>query len=318
MVSNDWRAHLEQMESFLGGCSVKVGAPKKPLGQKSFSEIALGPLFDSKAAMNAITAPPDGYQSFREVMFMGICGWMTSPRDSTYALLLMRHGVLDHFADLEGRSELRGLSVIQADYAVRYLLAGDDFLTDIFYPLGGHGAFSTSISREHLQDWHWGQADSIRKLATACGVLHFAQTHFSDNRKYHSISQQRAVAALTKLNKGKSVRSTLLKRWSENKSSLALLYAASTIKYGDQTLLDAVLSSAVKARNFLPASHQWLSRARYFCDTVLATLETDDEQYSANLTLLDSLEPMKFRPPKFSEEHESLIRSAFLRKMTAP
>ncbi|WJH38903.1 hypothetical protein N7E02_18375 [Aliirhizobium terrae] len=280
----------------------------------SFSEIALGANFKPREAIKALSEPPDTYHSFREVLFLGLCGWVTSPSDSSYGLLLMRHGVMDHLSELQENKALSHLSDFDADFVARYVLAGPDFLSDIFLPLGGYRALSTSISRDYLQDWYFGQTDNIRRLASACGVLHFAQTNFPDRKKYHPISQQRVAVALTKLNNERSVRSTLLKRWGDNGDSLALLYAASTIRRGDSTLLDAVLSSEVRAKQFLPLLGQWFGRARYFCDVVLAKLETEHDHYQTNLTLLEPFEPQKFRAPKFSEQHESLVRSAFMRK----
>ncbi len=310
----DRESQLEEFARLIGDCGASPDTPKKPDGQKAFADIALGSRFKALDAIKEISEPPDGYRSFREVLFLGICGWVTSPTDDTYGSLLMQHGVFDYLSELEGDKALRHLSPLQKDFVVRYILAGEDFLTDIFYPLGGHKALATSISREYLQDWHYAQAGSIRQLAKACGVLHFAAMDCHDPAKYHAVSQRRAVIALTSMNKGKSVRSTLLDRWTQNDQSLALLYAASTIKSRGETLLDAILSSEIRAKEFLPKLGEWLSRARYFCDLVLSKLGSDDDQYEVNLKPLMPFAGKRFSPPVYSSEHESLIREAFLLK----
>lgn len=308
----DLPVQLGQVLQLLTASADTSGTPRKPVDQKSFSQIALMPAFKASDAIEALCAAPDGYSSFREVVFLGLCGWVSEPDDNSYALLLMRHAVFDYLSKLEQKPELRKLDPSLHDLAVRHVFAGQDFFTDILRPIGGYTGLSLSICREYLQDWHFSQRAGIEKLVLACHVLHYARENFTDAQKYYAVSQQRAVLALTALNEGRSVRSTLLDRWSRNAKSLALLYAASTIKLSGKNLLDEILSSSVRADTFLPKFGEWMGRARYFSDLVLRELEAESDVCN-RLIAMKSIAPRKFTPARFTPAQESSIRGVFLK-----
>ena len=289
-------------------------APRKPPEQPRFAEIALGNSFKAQQAIALLSGTGVEYPGFGEVLFAGLCAWTVAPADEAIRLSLMTQAVLDHVAAMESEASAIASDDFEADVIARYLFVGGDFLRDVYFPLGGHAIFATAMSRPIIEDYLFGARRSIEMLAKALGLLHHAGDRFEDRSKYLAPSQNRIVTVLDALEGDARVsRSAFLERWSENKATLALLYAASTIKTRGKTLLDAILSGEVNARDHMLHLPEWLPRARYVCDYVIKPLAIKG-LYEANSKPLKATEPKRFRPSAITPKEEAILIAAFLPK----
>lgn len=284
---------------------------RKPPDQPSFASIALGRTFHAEKAVPIISAAYPEYPGIREVLFLGFCGWVVSPSEDTVRLALMTHGVLDHIIDAERQVGLIDKFDLRADIAARYILVGPDFLNDVYDPLGAHAGFSHGTLRPILEDWLTGERRSVSTLVKACQIFHYAVDNLNDRSRYRRISVSTIVETLAGYRDDSFVERTFFyEKWSKNKVTVALLYAASTVRKGELTLLNSILSGEVTAKEFLATFDIWVGRARYFCDHVLTELNIQSLT-KENIKPLKTVEAVPFGSA-ISDQHEvNFLRKKF-------
>jgi hypothetical protein len=284
---------------------------RKPASQPSFQSIALGKAFRAEKAVPIILEQDPSYPGMAEVLFLGFCGWVVSPSDDSLGLALMSHGVLDHLAEAEKQARLLNDFQLQADIYARYVLVGPDFLSDIYYAFRGHEGFSYVPTRPELEAMFLREKRSLQTLVKASQLLHFSIDHLNDRSKYRRASLTTIIEVLSALRDDELVERTgFYEIWGSNRSTLALLYAASTISHRGLTLLDCILSAEVRAIEFLPTFNVWIRRARYFCDHVLKNLGIQTLT-KENIKPLKTTPGLPFDSPDFDQSEIDFFKKKF-------
>ncbi|WLS04150.1 hypothetical protein [Shinella oryzae] len=262
--------------------------------------------FRAELVFKIILSDEKYYPGYKEVLTAALAGWVISPPSVHARESLMIHAAV---AFMEKAGELVGnqdLLTLQKDLAARYVIIGPQFLTEIYDCLGGSQAFADAPSFDEL----WNAFDSIEKqmitVARAIAYLHHAVDKFSRPGIQLYPSLNKAVAILNELKKrvGKDKfqqkyvsRSTLHYRWSNTKETLALIYAASTIKVNRKTLLGLILDGFLSYDDHRAHIHLWAGRAKYVSEHIFARMDDLTIQRKTD-RLLGKVSPVKFKPPK--------------------
>ncbi|MFK0331035.1 hypothetical protein ACIQUB_07915 [Rhizobium sp. NPDC090275] len=287
---------------------------RKPRDQPSFASIALVKEFRADKAIPIIAVADPSYVGIAEVLFLGLCGWVVSPNDDVIELALMHHGVIDHMAAAEQQAGLHTSFQVRSDLFARYILVGPDFLSDVYYEMSGHFGFSSVPDRITIGEWLSSEARALRTLVKACQIMHYATDHLDDPSKYHRLSLTRIIEVLSAMRDDSLVERTIFYQiWGTNKRTLSLLYAASTISRGHDTLLDRILSGEVRSKEFQPEFDLWVGRAKYFATHVLSNLRIAG-LVATNMKGLKSCKEKAFLSPDFSPKEAQFLERKMSKK----
>lgn len=296
---------------------------QRPPGQKTFAELALGRTFNAFEVIDIVYGNQPTYPGMKEVLSSGLAGWSLFPNNKEIQEALMTQAVLDHMDASERAVGLVDQPMNFArDILARYVLTGMDFLSEIYDAFGGYQAFTRSASTEILSNLIEMHEKAINTTVQALTYLHYGADWFEDPEFDFAPSLNRAVTIFSELKKQRGVktykeqyvsRSLLHRRWSETKQTLALVYAASTIKVNRKSLLQVML-----AGNFSYAPHakylnEWLGRARFICDHIFERMDNLDLHRKSS-RLLANVEPRAFRPSKLKPIEHDIVRAQFRKK----
>ncbi len=247
------------------------------------------------------------YPGYKEVLAASFGGWLITPRERRVREVLMVHAALDHMHDAEWKLGDAELS-LERDITARYILTSMDFLVEIFDCLGGYQAFAENPSFEKIWEEFERDEKIIGTAVLAMRFLHHAIDRSSARGRPFLPSLSKAVLMLDVLKeknpspyKEKYVsRSLLHQRWSQNKQTLAMLYAASTIRISRKTLLQLILDGFFSYQDHQPYFDIWMRRTRYVAAHIFGRM-TDTDLERKTMRLVGEGPATAFAPAKLSD-----------------
>ncbi len=280
--------------------------------------LALVGKYKAKEILQVLLDSKEYYPGYKEVLAASFGGWLIMPRERRVREVLMVHAALNHMHDTEWKLGEAQLS-LERDITARYILTSMDFLIEIYDSLGGYQAFAQNPSFEMM--WIAFERDEkvINTAVLAMTFLHHAIDQFSVRGRPFVPSLNKAVLVLDELKatkppfpyKEKYVsRSLLHQRWSQNKQTLALLYAASTIRINRKTLLQLILDGFFSYKNHQPYLDIWVCRARYVAAHIFARMGDPDLERKT-ITLIGGGHATAFAPQKLSIVETAAFNTAF-------
>ncbi|KAA3502782.1 hypothetical protein DXM27_07420 [Rhizobium rhizogenes] len=280
--------------------------------------LALVGKYKAKEILQVLLDNHEYYPGYKEVLAASFGGWLITPRERRVREVLMVHAALEHMHDAEWKLGEAELS-LERDITARYILTSMDFLVEVYDCLGGFQAFADNPSFEKI----WEEFDRDEKIigtaVLAMTFLHHAVDRFTARGRPFVPSLNKAVLALDELKatkppfpyKEKYVsRSLLHQRWSQNKQTLALLYAASTIHINRKTLLQLILDGFFSYKNHQPYLDIWVRRARYVTTHIFARMGDPDLERKTMLLVGDGL-ATAFAPRKLNGVETAAFSTAF-------
>lgn len=262
--------------------------------------------FKAELVLKIILSDEQYYPGYKEVLTAAFGGWLIAPRALVAREALMIHAAVAFMEKAEALVGNHELLTLQKDLVARYLLVGPQFLTEVYDCLGGYQAFADVPTFDEL----WDAFDSIEKpiftVARSIAYLHHAVDLFARPGLQFAPSLNKAVSVLDELKrrigsenykKQYVARSMLHQRWSGNKQTLALIYAASTIKINRKTLLRLILDGFLSYDTHAAYLEIWVGRAKYVAEHIFARM---DDAALARKThkLLGNVVAIPFQPPK--------------------
>jgi hypothetical protein len=211
------------------------------------------------------------------------------------------------------------LLTIERDIATRYIFTGIDFLVEIYDCLGGYQKIAETPSYEDL----WAQIEpSVKTINTAVralAFLHHAVDRFGKAGTGFVPSLNKAVMVFDELKSPKHgypykekyvSRSLLHERWSQSKPTLALLYAASTVRINRQNLLELILSGTFSYEKHGSYLDRCVRRARYITNHIFDRM-SDGALSQETYRLLGDGEVTTFAPPHLDEMEAASFQKIF-------
>ncbi|WP_105381351.1 hypothetical protein [Neorhizobium alkalisoli] len=295
----------------------------KAATEKSFKDLALGKTFQASDVLKILLSPEPKYPGFKEVLAAGFVGWALFPETNGLSVNFMTHAILEHLDDAELEAGFADQPVTLArDIVARYVLVGFDFLADIYHPFGGYQAFTRHDSKDSVDILFDAEAKKINTVVRAMTYLHYGADRYQDPEFDFAPSLNRAVTVLAEWKKRLGdadykqhyvSRSLLHQRWSESKQTVALVYAASTVKVGRKSLLQIISAGDFHYREHQKQFATWVGRARYVSDHVFAKMDPNHLQRTT-MRILAGVEPQPFAPPRINDDREERIIAAQFRK----
>lgn len=246
------------------------------------------------------------YPGYKLVITAAFGGWLLAPRAELLRKILMIESALAHMERAEWTASASGEFSLGRDVAARYVLTGTEFLTEVYDCLGGYQAFFDKPSLDELSDIIDLVEKPIRTAARALAYLHHAIDRFGKAGVRFHPSLSKAVLVLDELKSPKRSypytdhyvsRSRLHERWSQNKPTLALLYAASSLPFGRRPLLEHILDGELDYERVEKLLPKWVGRARYVSEHIFSRMDDGDLQAQTS-RLLGEGDAIKFSPPK--------------------
>lgn len=275
--------------------------------------------FRADVVLEILLSEEKYYPGYKEVLAAAFGGWLIVPRYAKLREALMMHAAVDFMEKAVASSGNDELLTIKKDVLDRYLFIGPEFLVEIFDCLGGYRAFADMPSFDEL----WGDIEYVEKTIItaerAIAYLHHAVDRFARPGFQFVPSLNKAVSVFDELKKKERgypfkekyvSRSLLHQRWSQNKQTLALLYAASSIQINRKTLLQLLLDGFFSYEDHGRYLHKWIGRARYVSDHIFSKM-SDAELGRKTRRLLGDGPMMAFRPPKLDEMEAASFDECF-------
>lgn len=259
------------------------------------------------------------YPGYKDVLTAAFGGWLIAPRSHEAREWLMIHAAATFMETAAASVGSEEHLIIQKDIAARYLFIGPEFLKEVYDRLGGHQAFADVPSLDDLWDAFERIERPIFTAARAIAYLHYAVDQFGRPgiRFYPSLSKAIAVLEDIRLRIGNHSfkeryvsRSLLHERWSQNKQTLALIYAASTIQVNRKTLLRIILDGLLSYPDHGRYFRVWVGRARYVSMHIFSRME-DHELERKTDRLLGDVKAISFKPPKLDEIERAIVKEKF-------
>jgi hypothetical protein len=283
-------------------------------------ELTTSPEFSPREVMELLLEENRSHPVFRPILAASLNGWLIDPHDEATRGILVSHVALRHMRQIDAKfARFKHISV-EEDIAQRYVLTGTDFLLDVFVRLGGYNTLANMPSEEQFDVAASDtEIKAIKTAARAVAYFHHAVNRFNVSDFKLGLSLSRAVAIFDILRDSKNnypsksrlvARSVLHARWSQNKSTLALFYAASTIWHGRKTLLDILLDGSFSYTRHHKHLINWFKRSRFVVDHVLSRMG-DPTLSAINRTVLPSIDGAEFAPPQLDAHETAAFDSAF-------
>ncbi len=298
---------------------LKFGAPADSSERPWPVALSLVGRYKADEVLRILLDENEYYPGYKQVIAAAFCGWLLAPRAALLRKILMIEAALDHMERAEFKASSAGEFTLERDVAARYVLTGSEFLTEVYDCLGGYQAFFDKPSLNELSDIIDLVEKPIRTAARALAYLHHAIDDFGKEGVRFHPSLSKAVTVLAELKDSHPSfgytqhyvsRSRLHERWSQNKPTLALLYAASSISLGKHTLLERILMGELEYERVEKIIPKWVGRARYVSEHIFRRMDDRDLE-SKTSRLLGEGEAIKFPPPKLSPEERVSLERAF-------
>lgn len=285
--------------------------------QWPMAQVRIGP-YKAEKILQIVSDERNYYAGYKDVLAASFAGWLILPRDRQIREILMAQAVLAHMDRAElavGYDEL----TVEKDIAARYLFTGLDFLIEVFDCLGGYQAFRSGGAFDALIIAYNPVEKPINTAVRALVYLHHAVDRFGRPGFEFTPSLNKAVVMFDALKEPKRgfdfkqryvSRSLLHERWSKNKQTLAMLYAASTIKVNRQTLLYVLLDGSFSYHEHHKYIGLWMGRARFVASHIFSRM-TDPQLQKRTRQLLGEGPAVSFAPPKLSEIENECFEEVF-------
>lgn len=299
-------AELDAAVRALENLIAKYGRSSGRSTHKTFKELALGRVFRTEEVLEILNASEPLYPGFKEVLAGGFIGWLILPEERAVRNNLMIQEVLWHLDSTERKVGLLAEPLtLGRDIVARYAITGFDFLSEIYNELGGYEAFKRVNNTDSVRALLLPELKVINTCVRTLVYLHHSADRYRKGDHDLPPSLNKATLILRDLKSadrnafkkaGLVSRSQLHARWSRSKETLALLYAASTMKLGRKTLLQAILAMNLPYGSFAGILGEWLGRAQYVSQHIFS-LMSDEELQLETVVLLPEVKACPFPPP---------------------
>ncbi|MCT7663528.1 hypothetical protein [Shinella kummerowiae] len=323
------RALLESEEVKLVVSAIEALREKTSKQQTSavlqFHELVLGEKFQAAEVLAILLDNETYYPGLKPILTAGFAGWLIDPDKQYNALRFdaMCRAAMAHMSEAEKRAGLTSRRWdVKRDVIARYIFTGTDFLREIYDELGGYNAFQDASSLEIAGIVTQSEITAINTVLRAMAYFHHGADLWGKGATLPP-SLNRAVLMLSGLKEGLPnfsdhyvSRSLLHKRWTASKSTLALIYAADSIKVKDETLFKIILAQKLSYDQHKKYFSRWVCRARYVSSHIFSCA-TDPELRDESDKILANGDVERFSPPPLTPVEIKLLEKHFIKPVAS-
>ncbi|EJC74363.1 hypothetical protein Rleg10DRAFT_2842 [Rhizobium leguminosarum bv. trifolii WSM2012] len=283
----------------------------RPDNERSFHEVSLGEKYRPQDAIALLLDPSPSFFGHKEATFAGFTSWTMAPTK----LDLRRELIGFCIKDLLAKSELSALdefgerSILMRDLIARHIIAGPQFVEQIYAAYGGMSVlseFGSRLTLDYIFEDKRKSFYTLTKMMAACHLV--ADCVPSDGPNQPSVNK--AVVTVRAFIDPKIMsRASIYATWAECKSTIAWIYAAESLRLKNSTLLEVLLNAEATFEEYGEMFGDWARRAKFFCEHVLRRMP-DRELYDSNVRPLRKVELQPFSLLPLSPSEEALVRKA--------
>ncbi|KNY13648.1 hypothetical protein AKG11_28355 [Shinella sp. SUS2] len=313
----------EELKSVVAALEALRSKDSKSQAQakQRFRDLVLGDEFQAADILAILASDQTYYPGLKSVLAAGLAGWLVDP-DPKYNSMrfdAMCRAAMEHMDEAERKA---GLSKrrwdVGRDIIARYVYTGTDFLGEIYDELGGYGAFQDASSVEVSEIVAHSEHFAINTVLRAMAYFHHGADLWRKGETFPP-SLNRAVLILSGLKGDMSdfsehfvSRSLLHKRWSASKGTLALIYAADSIKVKGSTLFQVIWDQEFSYDKHKKYFNRWMCRARYVSSHIFSC-STDSDLQRITDDILGIGDSERFSPPALALNERALLERHFLK-----
>lgn len=308
----------EQAQQQLRAAAKSLGQRRLPSEWPRFIEYAWR-RFEPRTVIELLVSDEPSYEGHKAILFSGLCTWVACPhkRDG-----LRMHGMLLvgieqlRRAEALGRRAVPGGSAMIADMVGRMSTVGTDFYSDFYYPIGGIAQVVRSTTPANFRRSLERRSSDMLTVVSMMQIFDFHAKHLGDGARFYKASLGKGMKLQDVLHRAAKRPGVVHPdnadgRWKTLYPSAALSYAASTIAVDDRhSLLDAIRLGEAGYETHGHLLPQWLARARYAADTILAGLP-EPRFAEANAEILPTVDPEPTPEPPFTADEQATITDSF-------
>lgn len=278
--------------------------------------------YKAKRIIEILLTDKKYYKGYRDVLTASLGGWLLAPEREDLRENLIAQAALFHMVDAEDEADIGEGPTLEEDIAARYIYLGQEFILEILNPLGGSSKLIEAKTDVALWRELEGLEKQIASIVRAVAYLHHAVDRLARPGFVFEPSLNKAFWVFDELKnlnrqypfKDRFVsRSLLHSRWTANKNTIALLYAASTIRVKKETLLNIIMEGFLLDTHHKRFFSQWVGRARYVVDHVFSRMRNKAIAVAAS-EILGTGESIRFKPPRLDAEEAEIVDFVFSRK----
>ncbi|MGT2444767.1 hypothetical protein ACU4I5_20275 [Ensifer adhaerens] len=274
--------------------------------------------FSAKKASRAILDPRPSFHGYKDVLLAALLAWTISPIDFALRKKITIAAIMHKVISAEKWAAKRAANPNYADFNARHVRLGPQFISELYYCVGGLKAAYNAPSAKEISLELIKQKKSAYHANEVMRIYHFV---FDERPSLVKGSLDRAIHVIHKIWKQhygryKAIGFTpydgrqIKQFWGDHADLIAYLYAAShTAITGQRTLLDDLLAGNLKANANAPWVSEWLGRAAY-----AATLLSDNYDKGAfedNRAKVPECAPERIGETGLTTLEEDLIRTVF-------
>ncbi|MBY3565718.1 hypothetical protein [Rhizobium laguerreae] len=285
---------------------------ERPDSELSFQEVSLHDRYRPRDAVALLLDPSPSFFGHKETMFAGFASWVILPNHPAMRLELIGLCIKQLLAKAEAIAleDFGENSVLMHDLIARYVIAGPQFIEEIYAPFGGMEVLSDFGSRtaaDHLFDDERKSFYTIKKMMASCHYV--ASSTPADGVVQPSVNK--AVATVRTFIDPKIMsRASIYAKWAECKDTIAWICAAESIELEIGTLLDTLLQANATFEEHGKLFDRWARRAKFFCEHVLRRMP-DRELYDANIRPLRKVDAERFSLDLLTPSEVAFTKKAY-------
>lgn len=268
---------------------------ERPDGELPFYKVSLGDKYRPKDAVALLLDTSPSFFGHKETTFAGFASWVILPNHPGVRLELIGLCIKQLLAKAEAIAleDFGENSVLMHDLIARHVIAGPQFIEEIYAPFGGMEQLSDFGSRtaaDLLFDDERKSFYTIKKMMASC---HYVASSTPANGSVQPSVNKAVATVRTFIDPKIMSRASIYAKWAECKDTIAWICAAESIRLDNGTLLDTLLQAGATFEEHGKLFHRWARRARFFCEHVLRRMP-DSELYDANIRPLRKVESERF------------------------
>ena len=262
------------------------------------------------------------YAPHKGILFSSLCAWTVCPDRGDlrrHAAVIQAINYLRRAEAVGSKAGLKGTKV--DDLIIRMSLIGADFYSDFYYPVGGIDILLRCMSPKTLKNSLAKKSKDIDTVVLLMSIFDFHAKNLGNEGRFSNASLKKGTELVQTVFRsqrqakpGAVNKDNADDRWKRLFVTAALSYAASTIAVGEAgSLLDVIRrgdADYAKHKGLIP---QWMARARFAADGVLARLESP-RYGEASQSYLPMVEPEPTPEPSFTPAEQAGITTAFSRE----
>lgn len=273
--------------------------------------------FSYRSASRVMLSTSPFFTGYREAVTVGMLTRIFDPGNRALTQNVMRSAILRRLQLAEAKSFKKHGSTLMTDFEARQVLLGGQFFAELYYPLGGVEGLRKTPSSASLKAQIKKAEQRIRNVIWIAKLFHAAR----DAQIIKGYSQPPSLLGALNVSDtlldgnprriredGSKLQSrrSLETAWSTSRRTVPLVYAATHVNIGDKTIAENYLSGDLGTRIRPEILDEWLSKARYFRQEVLAHAADLSLFRETNVPLIEGMSQPLPSPHLTDQESEAL------------